>query len=321
MPVDYTISRLARGSKPLNNHLSQKGIALSMEQKLGNPQKTIEIIKKYDFAFQKKFGQNFLIDPHVLDKIIRAAKVTKEDCVLEIGPGIGTMTQYLAEQARYVAAVEIDKNLIPILEETLKEYSNVAIINDDILKVDIKKLVREYNDSRPIKVVANLPYYITTPIIMGLFESDVPIDNITVMVQKEVADRMQSGPGSKDYGALSLAVQYYAQPYIAANVPPNCFIPRPSVGSAVIRLTRHKEPPVQVKDPGLMFRLIRASFNQRRKTLQNSLNNSPEVDYPKGIIAKAIESLKVSPTVRGETLTLEQFAQLANYLSAQQPCG
>lgn len=282
---------------------------------LGNPKNTIEIIQKYEFAFQKKFGQNFLIDTHVLDKIISAAGVTKDDMVLEIGPGIGTMTQYLAESARQVIAVEIDTNLIPILGETLKEYDNVKIINEDILKVDIKALAEEYNNGRPIKVVANLPYYITTPIIMGLFESGVPIDNITVMVQKEVADRMQVGPGSKDYGALSLAVQYYAEPYIVANVPPNCFIPRPNVGSAVIRLTRHQEPPVQVKDPALMFKLVRASFNQRRKTLQNGLNNSPEIHFSKEEIIAAIESLGVPATVRGEALTLEQFAQLANWFS------
>ena len=282
---------------------------------LGNPKNTIEMIQKYEFAFQKKFGQNFLIDTHVLEKIIDAAGVTKEDMVLEIGPGIGTMTQYLAENARQVVAVEIDKNLIPILEETLKEYDNVTVLNDDILKVDIGRLAEEYNDGRPIKVVANLPYYITTPIIMGLFESNVPVDNITVMVQKEVADRMQVGPGSKDYGALSLAVQYYAEPYIVANVPPNCFIPRPNVGSAVIRLTRHQEPPVQVKDSKLMFKLIRASFNQRRKTLQNGLNNSPEISYTKEQIIAAIDSLSVSPTIRGEALTLEHFAWLSNYLS------
>lgn len=286
-----------------------------MENKLGNPKNTIEIIQKYEFAFQKKFGQNFLIDSHVLDKIITAAGVTKEDMVLEIGPGIGTMTQYLADAARQVVAVEIDTNLIPILEETLKEYGNIKVINEDILKVDIKQLAQQYNEGRPIKVVANLPYYITTPIIMGLFESDVPIDNITVMVQKEVADRMQVGPGSKDYGALSLAVQYYAEPYIVANVPPNCFIPRPNVGSAVIRLTRHKKPPVEVMDSALMFKLIRASFNQRRKTLQNGLNNSPEINVTKEEIIKAIESLGVPATIRGEALTLEQFAKLANYLS------
>ena len=283
--------------------------------KLGNPQKTIEIIQKYEFAFQKKFGQNFLIDTHVLDKIIAAAGVTKDDCVLEIGPGIGTMTQYLAESARHVVAVEIDSNLIPILKETLGEYENVTVIHDDILKADINQITEQYNSGRPIKVVANLPYYITTPIIMGLFEKKVPIDNITVMVQKEVADRMQVGPGSKDYGALSLAVQYYAEPYIVANVPPNCFMPRPSVGSAVIRLTRHKEPPVTAEDPGLMFRLIRASFNQRRKTLQNGLNNSPEVPYTKEQITEAIESLGLGPSVRGEALTLEQFASLSNYFT------
>lgn len=286
-----------------------------MQNKLGNPQKTIEIIQKYEFAFQKKFGQNFLIDTHVLEKIIAAAGVTEDDCVLEIGPGIGTMTQYLAEHARSVVAVEIDKNLIPILQETLKEYENITVINDDILKVDINKLTEEYNGGRPIKVVANLPYYITTPIIMGLFEGGVPIDNITVMVQKEVAERMQVGPGSKDYGALSLAVQYYADAYIVANVPPNCFIPRPGVGSAVIRLTRHKEPPVEVDDPKLMFKLIRASFNQRRKTLQNGLNNSPELPFAKDEIADAIESLGVTPQIRGEALTLKQFADVSNYFT------
>ena len=286
-----------------------------MNQKLSDPKKTIEVIQKYQFAFQKRFGQNFLIDAQVLEKIVSAAGITKDDCVLEIGPGIGTMTQYLAESAGQVIAVEIDTNLLPILTDTLKDYSNVKVINQDILKVDINELVKEYNNGRPIKVVANLPYYITTPIIMGLFESNVPIDNITVMVQKEVADRMQVGPGSKDYGALSLAVQYYASPYIVANVPPNCFIPRPNVGSAVIRLTRYQEPPVQVKDPKLMFKLIRASFNQRRKTLQNGLNNSPEISFSKEEITKAIESLGVSPSVRGEALSLEQFAQLANYFA------
>ena len=284
-----------------------------MNEKLSDPKKTIEVIQKYQFAFQKRFGQNFLIDAHVLEKIVSAAGITKDDCVLEIGPGIGTMTQYLAESAGQVIAVEIDTNLLPILADTLKDYSNVKVINQDILKVDINELVKEYNNGRPIKVVANLPYYITTPIIMGLFESNVPIDNITVMVQKEVADRMQVGPGSKDYGALSLAVQYYASPYIVANVPPNCFIPRPNVGSAVIRLPRYQAPPVQVKDPKLMFKLIRASFNQRRKTLQNGLNNSPEISFSKEEITKAIESLGVSPSVRGEALSLEQFAQLANY--------
>lgn len=286
--------------------------------KLSNPQKTIEVIQKFEFAFQKKFGQNFLIDGHVLDKIIRSANITKDDFVLEIGPGIGTMTQYLAEAAREVAAVEIDKALIPILEDTLSGYDNITVINEDVLKLDIKQLVMERNGGRPVKVVANLPYYITTPIIMGLFESHVPIDSITVMVQKEVAQRMQSGPGSKDYGALSLAVQYYAEPYIVANVPPNCFMPRPKVGSAVIRLTTYKEAPIDVKDERLMFRIIRASFNQRRKTLVNGLNNSPEITISKEIIAEAIAELGVSPTIRGEALTLGEFARLSNIISAKE---
>lgn len=281
---------------------------------LGNPKNTIEIIQKYEFMFQKKFGQNFLIDAHVLEKIISAAGITKDDCVLEIGPGIGTMTQYLAENAGRVVAVEIDRNLIPILKETLADYDNVTVINEDILRVDIKALAEEYNGGKPIKVVANLPYYITTPIIMGLFESGVPIDNITVTVQKEVADRMKEGPGSKDYGALSLAVQYYAEPEIVANVPPNCFIPRPNVGSAVIRLTRHKEMPVEVKDPALMFKIIRASFNQRRKTLQNGLGNAPELPYTKEQIAAAIAEMGLTPTIRGEALSLAQFAQLSDIL-------
>lgn len=281
---------------------------------LGNPKNTIEIIQKYEFMFQKKFGQNFLIDTHVLEKIISAAGITKDDCVLEIGPGIGTMTQYLAENAGHVVAVEIDRNLIPILKETLADYDNVTVINEDILRVDIKALAEEYNGGKPIKVVANLPYYITTPIIMGLFESGVPIDNITVMVQKEVADRMKEGPGSKDYGALSLAIQYYAEPEIVANVPPNCFIPRPNVGSAVIRLTRHKEMPVEVKDPVLMFKIIRASFNQRRKTLQNGLGNAPELPYTKEQIAAAIAEMGLTPTIRGEALSLAQFAQLSDIL-------
>ena len=281
---------------------------------LGNPKNTIEIIQKYEFMFQKKFGQNFLIDTHVLEKIISAAGITKNDCVLEIGPGIGTMTQYLAENAGHVVAVEIDRNLIPILKETLADYDNVTVINEDILRVDIKALAEEYNGGKPIKVVANLPYYITTPIIMGLFESGVPIDNITVMVQKEVADRMKEGPGSKDYGALSLAVQYYAEPEIVANVPPNCFIPRPNVGSAVIRLTRHKEMPVEVKDPALMFKIIRASFNQRRKTLQNGLGNASELPYTKEQIAAAIAEMGLTPTIRGEALSLAQFAQLSDIL-------
>lgn len=281
---------------------------------LGNPQNTIEILQKYNFNFQKKFGQNFLIDEHVLDKIIRAAEITKDDYVLEIGPGIGTMTQYLACAAREVTAVEIDRALIPILEDTLKEYDNVSIINEDILKVDIAALAKEKNGGRPIKVVANLPYYITTPIIMGLFESHVPLESITVMVQKEVADRMQVGPGTKDYGALSLAVQYYAEPYIVANVPPNCFMPRPAVGSAVIRLTRHQKPPVEVMDEKLMFRLIRASFNQRRKTLANGLKNSGELNLSKEVITAAIEKLGKGSSVRGEALDLEEFARLTNII-------
>ena len=284
---------------------------------LGNPQNTIEILQKYNFNFQKKFGQNFLIDEHVLDKIIRAAEITKNDYVLEIGPGIGTMTQYLACAAREVTAVEIDRALIPILEDTLKEYDNVSIINEDILKVDIAALAKEKNGGRPIKVVANLPYYITTPIIMGLFESHVPLESITVMVQKEVADRMQVGPGTKDYGALSLAVQYYAEPYIVANVPPNCFMPRPAVGSAVIRLTRHQKPPVEVMDEKLMFRLIRASFNQRRKTLANGLKNSGELNLSKEVITAAIEKLGKGSSVRGEALDLEEFARLTNIIQEE----
>lgn len=284
---------------------------------LGNPQNTIEILQKYNFNFQKKFGQNFLIDEHVLDKIIRAAEITKDDYVLEIGPGIGTMTQYLACAAREVTAVEIDRALIPILEDTLKEYDNVSIINEDILKVDIAALAKEKNGGRPIKVVANLPYYITTPIIMGLFESHVPLESITVMVQKEVADRMQVGPGTKDYGALSLAVQYYAEPYIVANVPPNCFMPRPAVGSAVIRLTRHQKPPVEVMDEKLMFRLIRASFNQRRKTLANGLKNSGELNLSKEVITAVIEKLGKGSSVRGEALDLEEFARLTNIIKEE----
>ena len=283
-------------------------------EKLSNPQRTIEVIKKYEFCFQKKFGQNFLIDGHVLDKIIAGAGVTKDDMVLEIGPGIGTMTQYLAEAAGKVVAVEIDRNLLPILQETLADYDNVKVIHADVLSLDLEKLVQEENGGRPIKVVANLPYYITTPIIMALFEQHVPLANVTVMVQKEVAARMKSGPGSKDYGALSLAVQYYAEPYIVANVPCNCFMPRPNVDSAVIRLTRYEEPPVQVKDEKVLFKIIRASFNQRRKTLQNGLNNSSELNFTKDQIAAAIAEAGFSPSVRGEALTLEQFAKLTDIL-------
>ena len=285
---------------------------------LGNPQNTIAVLQKYNFSFQKKFGQNFLIDTHVLDKIIRSAEITKDDFVLEIGPGIGTMTQYLACAAREVVAVEIDKALIPILEDTLSSYDNVTVINEDVLKLDIVKLAQERNGGKPIKVVANLPYYITTPIIMGLFESHVPVQSITVMVQKEVADRMQVGPGTKDYGALSLAVQYYAKPYIAANVPPNCFMPRPKVGSAVIRLECHEEPPVQVKDEKLMFRIIRASFNQRRKTLANGLKNSPEISLSREGIERAIAELGKGASVRGEALNLEEFATLSNIVGRLQ---
>ena len=282
---------------------------------LGNPKNTIEILNKYKFVFQKKFGQNFLIDTHVLDKIIQAADITKDDFVLEIGPGIGTLTQYLCENAREVVAVEIDRMLIPILEDTLSEYDNVTVINQDVLKLDLNALVEERNQGRPIKVVANLPYYITTPIIMDLFERHLPLINITVMVQKEVADRMQSGPGSKDYGALSLAVQYYAKPYIAANVPPNCFMPRPNVGSAVINLTLHQQSPITESDEKLLFRLIRASFNQRRKTLVNGLNNSPELSFSKEAIQQTLASLGISENIRGEALTLEQFAALTNALA------
>ena len=281
---------------------------------LGIPQNTIEILQKYNFRFQKKFGQNFLIDTHVLEKIIESAGITKDDFVLEIGPGIGTMTQYLCENAREVMAVEIDENLIPILGDTLSSYNNVMVVNEDILKLDIAKVAEEHNNNKPIKVVANLPYYITTPIIMGLFESHVPLESITVMVQKEVADRMQSGPGTKDYGALSLAVQYYSKAEIVANVPPNCFMPRPNVGSAVIRLTCHEASPVVVNDEKLMFSLIRASFNQRRKTLQNGINNAPNLNFSKEQVVTALDKMGLVPTIRGEALSLEQFAELSNLL-------
>ena len=285
------------------------------EPTLGNPQNTIEILKKYNFTFQKKFGQNFLIDENVVEKIVRDAGVTKDDFVLEIGPGIGTMTQILCENAREVVAVEIDDKLIPILtEDTLSWYDNVTVIHEDILKLDIVKLANERNGGKPIKVVANLPYYITTPIIMGLFESHVPLDSITIMVQKEVADRMQVGPGSKDYGALSLAVQYYAKPQILLNVPASCFMPRPNVGSAVIRLTRHTEPKIVVKDEKFMFKLIRASFNQRRKTLQNGINNSAELSISKEAVVEALRKMGLSESIRGEALTLAQFAELSDLL-------
>lgn len=283
---------------------------------LGNPTNTIAVLNRYGFSFQKKFGQNFLIDENVVEKIVRDAGVTKDDFVLEIGPGIGTMTQILCENAREVVAVEIDDKLIPILtEDTLSWYDNVTVIHEDILKLDIVKLANERNGGKPIKVVANLPYYITTPIIMGLFESHVPLDSITIMVQKEVANRMQVGPGTKDYGALSLAVQYYAKPQILLNVPASCFMPRPNVDSAVIQLTRYEKPPVEVADEHLMFRLIRASFNQRRKTMTNSVGNSPELSVSKEQMAAALEKCGLSATVRGEALTLAQFAELANVLS------
>lgn len=276
------------------------------------PQNTIAVLQKYNFIFQKKYGQNFLIDSHVLEKIVDAAQITGEDCVLEIGPGIGTMTQYLAESAREVVAVEIDRALIPILEDTLSAYHNVTVINQDIMKVDIQQLVQERNQGKPIKVVANLPYYITTPIIMSLLEKHVPLQSITIMVQKEVADRMQVGPGTKDYGALSLAVQYYARPEVVANVPANCFMPRPGVDSAVIRLTRYPQPPVEVQDEKHMFAVIRASFNQRRKTLANGLANG--MGIPREQVVEALEEMGLSATIRGEALTLEQFAQLSNRL-------
>lgn len=282
---------------------------------LGTPTHTIAILEKYQFRFQKKYGQNFLVDSHVLERIVAAADITKEDCVLEIGPGIGTMTQYLAESAREVIAVEIDKNLIPVLEDTLSAYDNVTILQEDILKLDICRIVEEKNGEKPIKVVANLPYYITTPIVMGLFESHVPLESITIMVQKEVADRMQVGPGTKDYGALSLAVQYYARPEIVMQVSPSCFIPKPNVGSSVIRLTRHREPSVQVKDETFMFSIIRAAFNQRRKTLLNSLANAGNLQISKERTAKALEKLELSPSIRGEALTLKQFAALSDFLS------
>lgn len=286
---------------------------------LYNPTNTLEIIKKYGFGFQKRFGQNFLIDGNVVEKIVREAGITKDDFVLEIGPGIGTMTQILCENAREVAAVEIDKNLIPILAETLAPYDNVTVINEDILKVDVRKLAEEKNDGHPIKVVANLPYYITTPIIMGLFESHVPLESITIMVQKEVAQRMQVGPGTKDYGALSLAVQFYADAQIVLKVPASCFMPRPNVDSAVIKLVRHEDAPVKVKDEQFMFRVIRAAFNQRRKTLANSLANSSELNgsghaCTREDVTTTLEAMGLPAGIRGEALTLAQFGELADRL-------
>lgn len=290
-------------------------MGLDDRHKLGNPQNTIAVLNKYHFIFQKRFGQNFLIDTHVLNKIVREAGITKEDFVLEIGPGIGTLTQYLCEAAGEVAAVEIDANLIPILKDTLSAYDNVMVINEDILKVDIAALTQEKNGGNPIKVVANLPYYITTPIIMGLLEGGAPLASITIMVQKEVAERMQAQPGTKDYGALSLAVQYYAKAEMVANVPPNCFMPRPNVGSAVIRLTRYAEPPVEVKNEKYLFAMIRASFNQRRKTLQNGLSHEPALHLTKEQVADALRKMGLSESIRGEALTLAQFAELSNRLS------
>lgn len=283
-------------------------------ENIGTPQNTIAIIQKYNFNFQKKFGQNFLIDTHVLNKIISGADIHSDDCVIEIGPGIGTLTSLIAANAKKVIAVEIDKNLIPILEDTLKEFENITIINDDILKLDISNLALQYNEGKTIKVVANLPYYITTPIIMGLFESHVPIESITVMIQKEVADRIQAGPGTKNYGALSLAVQYYSKPELIANVPQNCFIPRPGVGSAVIKLSAHKKAPYPVDDEALLFKLIRAAFMQRRKTLQNSVCNSNELHLGKDSICLALEQMKLDVNIRGEALNLQQFCELSNIL-------
>ena len=281
---------------------------------LGNPKNTIEILNKYSFAFQKKFGQNFLIDNHVLGKIVRAADITEDDFVLEIGPGIGTLTQYLCESAREVLAIEIDKKLIPILQETLADYDNVSILNEDILKVDIASIVKEYNNNKPVKVVANLPYYITTPIIMDLFEKHVPLSGVTIMIQKEVADRIKAGPGSKEYGALSLAVQYYAKPYIAANVPPNCFMPRPKIGSAVINLTPHQTPPFNVENESLLFSLIHASFNQRRKTLVNGIYNYEGLHFSKEDIIGVLDAMGIPNNIRGEALSLEQFVGISNHL-------
>lgn len=281
---------------------------------LGSGRNTAQIIQKYQFTFQKKYGQNFLIDSNILDKIIESAQISKEDCVLEIGPGIGTMTQRLAEEAGEVVAVEIDRHLIPILEDTLSGYDNVTIINEDILKVDINKIVEEQNDGMPVKIVANLPYYITTPIIMALFEKHIPLKSVTVMVQKEVADRMLVGPGTKDYGALSLAVQYYARPEIIAKVPAACFMPRPNVDSAVVRLTRYEDPPVRVEDEAYLFAIIRASFNQRRKTLVNGLINAGNIGVSRGQVEKVLGDMQLSVMVRGEALTLEQFADLSNRL-------
>jgi 16S rRNA (adenine1518-N6/adenine1519-N6)-dimethyltransferase len=288
---------------------------------LGIPKNTIEILQKYNFSFQKKFGQNFLIDTHVLDKIVKYSNITKDDMVLEIGPGIGTMTQYLCENARKVVAVEIDEYLIPILGDTLKAYDNVEVINNDILKLDLNKLVQEKNHGKRIKVVANLPYYITTPIIMELLEKHVPVDCITVMVQKEVAERMQAGPRSKDYGALSLAVQYYSKPEVVANVPPNCFMPRPNVASSVIKLDLYEEPEVKVNNEEHLFKLIRASFNQRRKTLANGIKNFQGLNYSREEVVSALNNLGIREDVRGEALSLQEFAALSDELEKRRTNG
>ncbi|PKM93827.1 MAG: 16S rRNA (adenine(1518)-N(6)/adenine(1519)-N(6))-dimethyltransferase [Firmicutes bacterium HGW-Firmicutes-1] len=285
-----------------------------MQEKIATPKRTMEIINKYNFIFQKRFGQNFLIDSNILEKIVHGAELTKEDVVIEIGPGIGSLTQVLAENAKMVIAIEIDKKLIPILEETLIGYDNVIIINEDILKVDMQKLIDQYNDGRKIKVIANLPYYITTPIIMGLFENNVPVDTITVMVQKEVADRMQAGPGTKDYGALSLAVQYYSKPKVIAQVGPNCFIPAPKVGSSVISLKRFDEQEIEVADEKFLFRIIRASFNQRRKTLVNSISNQETLNVSKACLQQVLGKMGLDERIRGEALTLKQFIELSNYI-------
>lgn len=283
--------------------------------KLGSRKSASEIIQKYQFDFRKKFGQNFLIDNHILDKIVEAADITREDCILEIGPGIGTLTQRLAEEAGEVVAVEIDKNLIPILNETLADYDNVTILNEDILKVDIHEIVAQHG-GKPLKVVANLPYYITTPIIMALFESHVPLISVTVMVQKEVADRMRVGPGTKEYGALSLAVQYYAKPEIITKVPSSCFMPRPNVDSTVIRMTRYEKPLVEVRDEEWLFAVIRASFNQRRKTLANGLANAGGLGVNRQQVEDALTDMGLSSNIRGEALKLEQFAELSDRLYA-----
>ena len=283
---------------------------------LGNPARTKEVLSKYNMSAKKKFGQNFLIDSNVLNDIVDASGVTKDDCVLEIGPGIGSLTQYLAEAAKRVIAVEIDKSLIPILDDTLSEYDNVTVINEDILKVDIDKIIEEYNDNKKIKVVANLPYYITTPIIMKLFESGAPIESVTVMVQKEVADRMSMGPGNKDYGSLYLAVGFYASAELVMDVPPSSFIPQPGVGSAVVHLKRFDKPAVEVKDEKYMFEIIRTSFNQRRKTLSNSLANNSALRVSREQVQEALVSMGLNEKIRGEVLTLSQFASLSDILQS-----